>query len=133
MSKNKLMLVVLAFIMMMVLLATGINYMAAGAITIVVVMLINGGKNYNQYKDRSELIQTDCDPEAFLKMTAEMKSQAKNNAKMSSYLEIDEAVGLMAQGHFEQAKTQLLAVDVNKLPTKYHIDLIYQMNLMYCH
>lgn len=133
MSKNKLMLVVLAFAMMVGLLGVGLNYIAAGVITIVVVMLINGGKNYNQYKDRSELLQTDCDPEAFLKMTAELKLQSKNNAKMSSYLEIDEAVGHMTLGHFEEARDRLLAVDVKKLPTKYHIDLIHQMNLMYCY
>lgn len=133
MSKDKMKIVILAFAMMLCLLATGLNYIIAGVITIVVVMMINGGKNYNQYKDRSELLQSECDPEAFLKMTSELKLQSKNNPKMSGYLVIDEAVGLMTQGMFEQARDILLAVDSSKLPTKYHIDLIHKMNLMYCH
>lgn len=133
MSKNRMTMGLLAFLMMVGLLAMGLNYIVAGVITIVAVMLFNGGRNYNVYKDRSELLQTECDPEAFLKMTAELRAQSSNNAKMKSYLEIDEAVGQMTLGNFEAAKAILLSVDEQKLPTKYHIDLIHKMNLMYCH
>lgn len=133
MSKNKVSMAIIAFLLMVGLLATGLNYIIAGVVTIVIVMVFNGGKNFSQYKDRSELLQTECDPEAFMKMTAELKAQSASNAKMQSYLQIDEAVAQMTLGNFKQAKEMMLTVDASKLPTKYHIDLIHKMNLMYCH
>lgn len=132
MSKNKATMGIVAFLLMVGMLSMGLNYIVAGVVTIVIVMVFNGGKNFSAYKDRTELLQTDCDPEAFLKMTAELRNQSKNNAKMQSYLQIDEAVGLMTLGQFEEAKAIMIAIDSDKLPTKYHIGLIHKMNLMYC-
>lgn len=56
MSKNKVSMAIIAFLLMVGLLATGLNYIIAGVLTIVIVMVFNGGKNFSQYKDRSELL-----------------------------------------------------------------------------
>lgn len=132
MVNKKWILGLAAFLMMIGLLSMGVNYIVAGVMTIVVIMLFNGGKNFTQFKDRTELLQTQCDPEAFLKLTAELKSQVKNNKKMITYLQIDEAVGKMTIGDFQGAKAILQPMEEEKLPNQYHIDLIYKMNYMYC-
>lgn len=132
MVNRKMILGVAAFFMMIGLLSMGVNTIVAGVMTIVVIMLFNGGKNFSQYKDRTELLQTQCDPEAFLKLTAELKAQVKNNKKMITYLQIDEAVGKMTLGDFQGAKEILEPMENQKLPNQYHIDLIYKMNFMYC-
>ncbi len=132
MANKKWILGVAAFLMMIGMLSMGVNYIVAGVITIVVIMLFNGTKNFSEFKDRTELLQTQCDPEAFLKLTSELKSQVKNNKKMSTYLQIDEAVGKMTLGDFEGAKEILQPMENEKMPDQYHIDLIYKMNYMYC-
>lgn len=132
MINKKWILGIAAFLMMVGLLSMGVNYIVAGVMTIMVIMLFNGGKNFSEYKDRTELLQTQCDPEAFLKLTASLKSQVKNNKKMITYLQIDEAVGKMTQGDFQGAKDILQPMEGEKLPNQYHIDLIYKMNYMYC-
>lgn len=132
MANRKWILAIAAFLMMIGLLSMGMNYIFAGVITIVIIMLFNGGKNLSTYKDRTELLQTQCDPEAFLKLTADLKSQVKNNKKMITFLQIDEAVGKMTLGDFQGAKEILQPMENEKMPNQYHIDLIYKMNYMYC-
>lgn len=131
MPKNKMMLGLAAFALMMALLAMGLNYIAAGVITIVISLTFNAFQNVGKYKDRIELLQTQCDPEAFIEVTGALKKQGGLGSKMAPYLLIDEAVGYMTLGEFEKAKETLLSLEVEKLPQKYNVSLIHKMNLMY--
>lgn len=131
MLKNKMVVGIAAFIIMMGMLAVGLNYIAAGVITIVAMMIFNAFQNMGKYKDRIELLQTVCDPEAFLQVTRDLKNQGGLGSKMGPYLLIDEAVGLMTLGQFQEAKDTLVGIEIDKLPQKYNVSLIHKMNLMY--
>lgn len=122
---------ILAFVLMIALLALHLNYLLAGIITLVVTMIYTALSNMNKYKDRVELLQTQCDPEAFLALTKKMRTESSLGSKMNEYLQIDEAVAHITAGRYAEAKELLTSIDASKLPQKYHINLIHKMNLMY--
>lgn len=122
---------ILALIVMFALIAIGSNYLVAGIIAIVVSLGFNGFANMGTYRDRVELLQTECDPDAFLEKTKALQKEGSLGKKMTDYLKIDEAVAHMTAGRFEEAKAILTEVDPSTLPERYHVSLIHQMNLMY--
>lgn len=130
---NRMKSLILAFVLMVALLTLHLNYWIAGAITLAITLIYNAFSNMTKYKDRVELLQTACDPEAFLELTRKMKTESSLGNKMSEYLKIDEAVAHITLGKYEEAKAILLGIDAEKLPSKYNIKLIHKMNLMYAH
>lgn len=128
-NRNKSLII--ALIIMFALIALGANYLVAGIIAVVASLGFNGFANMGTYKDRVELLQTECDPDAFLEKTKALQKEGSLGKKMTDYLKIDEAVAHMTAGRFEEAKDILLSIDHNLLPERYHVSLIHQMNLMY--
>lgn len=128
-NRNKSLII--SLIVMFALIAIGTSYLMAGIIAIIVSLGFNGYANMGTYKDRVELLQTECDPDAFLDKTLALQKEGSLGKKMTDYLKIDEAVAHMTAGRFEEAKSILTAIDPATLPERYHVSLIHQMNLMY--
>ena len=82
--------------------------------------------------NRLNLLGKDCDPDAFLEATIKQKQIVGKNPKLTTYLEIDEAVAFMEKGNFLKAKDILLAVDKKYLSVKNGTSFIYTIDLIAC-
>lgn len=129
---NRNLFIVVAIIIMVVLLLLNIDIIIAAVIALVIAAVGYVVVNFRNSKKRLNLLEEDCDPEAFLTNTEKQRNTAKGNAKTNTYLDLDMAAGLMAAGDFNKAKEILASIDKAYLAVENGTLFIYAMNYIIC-
>ena len=129
---NNLILMIITAIIMIFLMLMNIQPLLAAAITVLIVMIGYISIAFIRAKKRLNLLDYECDPEAFLERTEKQRAITGKNPKFNAYFDIDRAAGLITLGRFEEAKEILLSIDTSKLSSKNNSLLIYTINLMMC-
>ncbi|NLK72811.1 MAG: hypothetical protein GX285_07335 [Clostridiales bacterium] len=129
---NRNLFIVVAIIIMVVLLLLNIDIIIAAVIALVIAAVGYVVVNFKKSKKRLNLLEEDCDPEAFLANTEKQRIAAKGNAKTNTYLDLDMAAGLMAAGDFNKAKEILASIDKAYLAVENGTLFIYAMNYIIC-
>ena len=132
MMVNRIVFMVITFIIMIILLILNIQPLISATITILIVMTGYIIISIIRSKKRLSLLEDDCDPEAFLERTEKQRAITGTNKKINTYFDIDRSAGLITLGRFEEAKDILLSIDKNILSRKNDTLLVYTINLMSC-
>lgn len=130
---NRVVFIAITFAIMITLLIFGLSYITAGVSTFVIVMVGYIIISYIRSKKRLAFLEDDCDPQGFLEQTEKQMAITGKNPKMSAYLNIDKAAGLITMGEFDKAKSLLLSIDKDRLSVKNGTLLVYTINLITCH
>ncbi|WP_315115580.1 hypothetical protein [uncultured Clostridium sp.] len=129
---NRIGFIVFTFSLMLILSVLTKNVIISGSITFVTVIIgyiiIANVRN----KKRVNLLEENCDPQAFLEATEKQRDMIGKKDKYNTYLNIDKAVGLITMGEFEEAKELLMSIDKTYLSAKNGMLLIYTIDLLYC-
>ena len=80
-------------------------------------------------KTRLKLLNEACDPEAFLEKVEKQRVNAGEKSKLSVYVTLNQAAGLITLGRYAEAKQLLLSVDKSNLSPKNDTQLVYTINL----
>lgn len=120
-------------IIIIALLMTGLNPLIAWILTVILVMTLYLVISLYRHKKRINLLDEDCDPEAFLAQTAKQRKITGRNKRVNTFFDIDEAAGLMCLGKYQEAASILESVDKSRLSTKNGIQLVYYINLIGCY
>lgn len=120
-------------IIIIALLMTGLNPLIAWILTVILVMTLYLVISLYRHKKRINLLDEDCDPEAFLAQTAKQRKITGRNKRANTFFDIDEAAGLMCLGKYQEAASILDSVDKSRLSTKNGIQLVYYINLIGCY
>ncbi|MCY6370598.1 tetratricopeptide repeat protein [Clostridium ganghwense] len=129
---NRIKFIIITFIIMITLLILTNNPIISGGITFTIIMVGYIIIAYIRGKKRLNLIEENCDPQAFIEATEKQRSITGKNPKINTYLNIDEAVGLILHGEFQKAKEALLSIDKSYLSLKNGTLLVYTINLISC-
>ncbi|BES64958.1 hypothetical protein SANA_13970 [Gottschalkiaceae bacterium SANA] len=131
--KNRLFLVLITLIVMICLnMATG-NILLSGVTTWIIIIVGYLAWSLYRQKKRLSLLEVDCDPNAFIVATESQMCITGKNPKFRAFLQIDLAAGLILEGEFQEAKEELLSVNVERLSDKNGSKLVYVLNLISCH
>lgn len=122
----------LLVILVVILGSLDLQTLAIVIIPILSVLVIYITISFIRSKKRYNLLDTDCDPEAFLYRTEKQKEITGKNPKVNACLDIDRAAALIASGQFEKAKEILLSIDKKLLSHKNGTLLVYTINLISC-
>ena len=117
---------------MIVLLALNVPHLLAAIITLSVMMYLYATLINKKNKSRLKLLVQDCNPPAFIDATEQELATHKRNKKAVAFLSIDKCAGLIAQGNFEEAKQQLLAIDTSYIAQKKPLLLHYNIYVATC-
>ena len=120
------------FIMMITLLVLEVEPIIAGIITMTVIMSGYILISIKRSKDRLQLLNEKCDPEAFLERTEKQIEIIGENAKFQAYLNVDKAAAFMCMGKYKEGKKILSSIDKTKLSPKNGTMLAYTINMISC-
>lgn len=129
---NRVALMIITFALMIILLIAKIHPVTAGIITFSIVMTGYLIISLMRSKSRLNLLDVNCDPQAFLERTEKQRTITGKNPKLNEYLNIDKAAGLITMGEFEKAKEILESINKNRLSSKNGTLLAYTINLILC-
>lgn len=129
---NRIGFIVCTFLLMIILSVLTKNVIIAGIITFITVMIGYIIIAYMRNKKRINLLEEECNPEAFLEATEKQRAIVGKKDRHNTYLDIDKAVGLISMGEFEEAKELLMSIDKTYLSAKNGTLLIYTIDLLYC-
>ncbi|MFA9398619.1 MAG: tol-pal system YbgF family protein [Clostridiaceae bacterium] len=129
---NRTLFIIFTVVLMLILSFLMKNIILAGIITFFIVMIAYLIISIFRGKKRINLLEENCDPEAFLEATEKQRKITGKNPKMNSYFDIDKSAGLILLGQFQEAKEVLLSIDQNLLSNKNGTLLIYTINLIAC-
>lgn len=118
----------ITFVMMLILSFITKNIFVSGFVTFMIMVL---GYVLIAYQ-RLNLLEGDCNPEAFLAVVEKQMLNAGKNNKMKAYQMINKAAALITMGEFAMAKQVLLEVDKSFLSMKNATLIIYHINLALC-
>ena len=127
---NRIVLIVITFILMITLSLLIKNTVIAGIITFVLVIISYLIIAYIRVKRRLSLLEENCDPQAFIEATEKQMLITGRKPKINSYLSIDLAAGLISMGEFHKATELLLNIDKSHLSVKNGTLLVYTINLI---
>ncbi|TYQ18351.1 UNVERIFIED_CONTAM: hypothetical protein Cloal_0783 [Acetivibrio alkalicellulosi] len=129
---NKLFIMLCTCILMISLKMLNVNTILSVIITIVIVMSLYMFIFITRSKKRVYLLETNCNPKAFLDETDKQISMVGKDKKMNGYLNIEKSAGLIELGNFNEAKDILLSIDKKILSKKYGTYQVYYINLIVC-
>lgn len=78
-------------------------------------------------------LDTDCDPQKYLKVIESYERRHKKNERMINILAINYAVGHMSLGDFQKGREYLEGIDKNQLSKKSESYLVYIIDLIICY
>ena len=119
-------------IILIVFLGLGLNYPISAGLTAIIVMGVYFTLSVWRSKKRINLLDEECDPEAFLQRTEKQAKIIEKNPKLAEYIAISLSAGLMCKGEFNRAKDILLDIDEEKILKNRTIMLAYTINLIIC-
>lgn len=129
--RRSLLFTLTAAIVIMMLILTN-EPVLSGAVTIVIVMAGYIAIAYAKAKKRLNLLEEECNPQAFIDATKKQMEITGKSRKTGAYLTIDIAAGRMIQGNFIGAKELLDSIDQTALSVKNGTLMIYTINLITC-
>ncbi|MDF2486432.1 MAG: hypothetical protein K0R46_2600 [Herbinix sp.] len=118
---------------MLTLVYLDVNIILSFFITFIILMISNYIAGYIIYTIRNKAIDSDCDPERFIKMFEKLEKRRGKEPRIKSVLAINRAAGLIALGDFQIAKDYLEGIDTSYLSEKNGTYLAYTINLILCH
>ncbi|AKL94930.1 hypothetical protein CACET_c14690 [Clostridium aceticum] len=129
---SRIKFIISTFIIMLTLAVLIKNVVVAGVITFIVVIIGYIVISYVRSIKRVNLIEEQCDPQAFLEATERQRNITGTDRKINAYLNIDKAAGLILMGEFQRAKEVLFSIDKSYLSAKNGTLLAYTINLISC-
>lgn len=108
------------------------NILISGGITFATVIIGYLIISYKRSRKRLDLLEENCDPQAFMEATEKQRLITGKNPKMSAYFDIDKAASFILLGEFQKAKDILLSINKSNLSVKNGTLLIYTINLICC-
>lgn len=125
-------LIIITVIMMITLEVITKNTFISGGITFAIIVIGYIVIGYRRSKKRLDLLEENCDPQAFMDATEKQRLITGKNLKMGAYFDIDKAAGFILIGEFQKAKDILLSIDKSNLSSKNGTLMIYTVNLITC-
>ena len=129
---NRIWFIIITFVMMLTLSVVTRNTIVAGGITIVTIIICYIIIGYMRSKKRLDLLEEQCNPQAFIEATEKQRKITGRNPKINAYLNIDRAAGLILMGEFQNAKEVLSSIDKKYLSVKNGTLLVYTLNFISC-
>lgn len=114
---------------MLILFYLDVSFIISLLITFIIIMVVNNIINRLHRK----VLDSDCDPERYLKMLDKQYKRSNSKPRIVNYLAVNRAVGHMVLGNFQTAKEYLEGIDTSYLSKKNGSLLAYTINLILCH
>lgn len=131
---RRLGLIIVVILIMVAIWQLGVHPYTAAIITAALVIGINTAVSIILNNKRTGLLNTECDPEAYLgKMEKLREKSVGKNPKATACLDINISAALISSGEFEEAKEVLLSIDKNLLSVKNGSLFAYTVNLIWCY
>ncbi|GAA4653833.1 hypothetical protein GCM10023142_09710 [Anaerocolumna aminovalerica] len=124
---------IIALASMIILLYFNVNIIMSFLITFIILMVMNYIVGYIISKKRRKALDSDCDPERYLKMLDNHGKRHNNKPIIVSYLAVNRAAGHMLLGDYQTAKEYLEGIDHSYLSEKNGSLLAYTINLILCY
>ncbi len=118
---------------MLFLLYLDINIIGAFIITFIILMVCNYITGYIISTLKRKVLDSDCDPERFLKMIDKQEMRRGKEQRIVNRLDINRAAGHLCLGNIQIAKDYLDGIDTSYLSEKDGSYLAYTINLILCH
>lgn len=129
---NRILIIIITFVLMITLSVLTKNTIVAGGITIITIVVGYIIIAYMRGKKRLNLLEEKCDPQAFIESTEKQRNITGKNLRINAYLDIDKAAGFILMGEFQRAKEVLISIDKSYLSAKNGSLLVYTLNLISC-
>lgn len=132
MPSPRLIMVVSIIITWLFLRKFGYNLPAA-ALTVGILTVVFSTISIWRNKSRINLLNEECDPEAFLISTEKQAEKVEKNPELTDFITIDMSAGLICKGEFQAAKELLEEMDKEKLSKNRSVMFAYTINLTICY
>jgi tetratricopeptide (TPR) repeat protein len=96
-------------------------------------MVCNYIAGYIISKSQRKALDTDCDPERFLKMMDRQEKRFRRNDGALNRLAVNRAAAHMVLGDYKRAEEYLEGIDTSYLSEKNGTYLVYIINLIFCY
>jgi len=96
-------------------------------------MVFNYIVGYIISKLRRKVLESDCDPERYLKMLDNQEKRFHSKPRIMNYLAINRGAGHMLLGDYQTAKKYLEEIEHSYLSERNGSLLAYTINLILCH
>ncbi len=118
---------------MLVLMYLDVSIILSFIITFIILMVCNYIIGYIISTQKRKALDSDCDPERYLKMIDNQEKRRGKEQRIMSRLAINRAAGYISLGDFQTAKEYLDGIDISYLSEKDGSYLAYTINLILCH
>lgn len=125
-------LIIITMVVMIALLHTSLAPIAAGVITLVVILAGYIAFGYISSRARAALLNERCDPQAFLDRTEKQRTITGKNPRIGAMLDIDRAAGLICLGDIDAAEEVLASIPAKYLSPANGLQLTYTLNRLAC-
>lgn len=132
-GRSRMILILITLVVMIGLVIVTGNIVFSGIATWTIVIVGYLVAAVYRQKKRLDLLDAECDPNAFIVATEKQMRITGKNPKIYALLQINLAAGLIVEGEFEEAKEELLSVNPDQLSEKNGTKLAYVLNLISCY
>lgn len=129
----KALFLLIALVCMVLLQTLNVNFILTLVITFIVLMVCNYIVGGIERSIHVKALDTDCDPERYLRMMDKKTKRFRKNDRIKNYLAINQAAGYMLLGKMETALEILENIDTSYLSEKNSTYLAYTINLILCY
>lgn len=124
---------IIALISMRALLYFEVSIIGAVAITFFLLIILNYIIGYIISLLQRKALDSDCDPERFLKMLDQLEKRRGKEKRVRNRMAVNRAAAHICLGDFQKAKEYLEETDTSYLSEKDGSYLVYTINLILCH
>ncbi len=129
----KILFFIIALISMLILVYFDVSVIMSFIITFIILLFCNYISGYIITTLQRKALDSDCDPERFLKMMDHLEKRRGKEQRIVHRLAINRAAGHIAMGNFQTAREYLEGVDTSYISEKDGSYLIYTINLILCY
>lgn len=129
----KILFCIITGISMLILLCFDVSIILSFIIAFLILMACSFIIGYIIVSMQRKALDTDCDPERYLKMIDNQEKRRGKEQGIVNRLAINRAAGHMLLGDFKTAKEHLDGIDISYLSAKNGSYLAYTINLILCH
>jgi tetratricopeptide (TPR) repeat protein len=108
-------------------------YLPAAGLTVGILTVVFFTISLWRNKNRLNLLNEVCDPDAFLKRTEKQAEIIEKNPRLAAFIAIDRSAGLICRGEYQAAKELLEEMDKEKISKLRSVLLAYTINLTICY
>ena len=124
---------VIALVSLLFMLQFNVNFIVAMLLTFIILMICNIIAGYIINSLQRKVLDSDCDPERYLKMIDKQEKRFGKKESIVMRLNINRAAAHMLLGNYQTAKEYLEGIEKSYLSEKNGSYLIYIINLILCY